>query len=67
MGLGSGSWDKQILTAEVGGPARLGDRDIGYYLYSEFENSGSYYRNSGVRQTLLQASFDANASERLQP
>ena len=65
VGLGSGSWDKRILTAEVGGPARLGDRDIGYYLYSEFENSGSYYRNSGVRQTLLQASFDANAGDRL--
>ena len=65
VGLGSGSWDKRILTAEVGGPARLGDRDFGYYLYSEFEKSGSYYRNSGVRQSLLQASFDANASERL--
>ena len=65
VGLASGSWDKRILTAEVGGPAALGNRDIGYYLYSEFENSGSYYRNSGVRQTLLQASFDANAGERL--
>ena len=65
VGLGAGTWDKQILTAELGGPARLGDRDFGYYLYSEFENSGSYYRNSGVEQTLLQASFDANVSERL--
>ncbi len=65
VSLGTGSWDKRILTAEVGGPGRLGDRDFGYYLYSEFENSGSYYRNSGVRQSLLQASFDANASERL--
>ena len=65
VGLASGSWDKRILTAEVGGPAALGNRDIGYYLYTEFENSGSYYRNSGVRQTLLQASLHANAGERL--
>ena len=65
VGLGAGTWDKRIVTAEIGGPASLGDRDFGYYLYSEFENSGSYYRNSGVKQTLLQASFDANVSERL--
>ena len=65
VSLGTGSWDKRILTAEVGGPARLGDRDFGYYLYSEFEDSGSYYRNSSLDQTLLQASFDADAGERL--
>ena len=66
VGLGSGSWNKRILTAEVGGPGRLGSQDFGYYLYSEFENSGSYYRNSGVDQTLLQASFDTDLNDRLQ-
>ena len=65
VNLASGSWDKQILTAEVGGPGRLGDQDFGYYLYSEFENSGSYYRNSGIEQTILQASFDTDINERL--
>ena len=65
VSLGTGSWDKRILAAEVGGPARLGDRSFGYYLYSELENSGSYYRNSDTDQTLLQASFDADAGERL--
>ena len=65
VSLGAGTWDKQILTAEVGGPARLGDREFGYYLYSEFEDSGSYYRNSGIDQTLLQASFDADVNERV--
>ena len=65
VSLGTGSWDKRILAAEVGGPARLGDRGFGYYLYSEFEDSGSYYRNSSLDQTLLQASFDADAGERL--
>ena len=65
VSLGAGTWDKQILSAEVGGPARLGDREFGYYLYSEFEDSGSYYRNSGIDQTLLQASFDADVNERV--
>ena len=66
VNVGSGSWDKQIVTAEFGGPGRLGDQDFGYYLYSEFENSGSYYRNSGIDQSILQASFDADVNERVQ-
>ena len=64
VSLGTGSWEKRILTAEVGGPARVGDRAFGYYLYSELEDSGSYYRNSSLDQTLLQASFDADAGDR---
>ena len=54
--LGAGSWNKRTLSAEVGGPARLGDRKFGYYLYAEREDSGSYYRDSaGLDQTLVQA------------
>ena len=60
-----GSWDKRVLTAEVGGPAHLGNQDAGYYIYTEFEDSDSYYRNSGTEQLLLQASFDADISDRL--
>ena len=54
------------LSAVLGGPGRLGGQDFGYYLYSEFEDSGSYYRESGVEQTMLQASFDADLTDRLQ-
>ncbi len=62
--LGAGSWDKRTLSAEVGGPARLGGREFGYYLYAEREDSGSYYRDSaGLDQTLVQASFDVDASD----
>ena len=66
VGLGLGSWDKRIVTAEFGGPGRLGGQDFGYYLYAEVEDSGSYYRNSGVEQTLVQASFDSDLNDRLQ-
>jgi len=60
-----GKWGKSILTAEVGGPASLGGRDFGYYLYGEVEDSGSYYDNSSVDQTLVQASFDMDLNSNL--
>ena len=60
----TGSWDKSILTAEVGGPAELGGKPMGFYLYGELENSGSFYTNApGVEQTLIQASFDVDLSD----
>jgi iron complex outermembrane receptor protein len=61
----TGSWDKSVVTAEVGGPGKLGGQEFGYYLYAELENSGSYYDNSGTDQTLIQASFDTDISDRL--
>ena len=64
--LGAGSWNKRTLSAQVGGPGRLGGRALGYYLYAESEDSGSYYRDSaGLDQTLVQASFDVDASDRV--
>jgi len=60
-----GSWDKSILTAEVGGPAQFGDQDLGYYFYAELENSGSYYDNTSTDQTLVQASFDMDLNSQL--
>ena len=64
--LGAGSWNKRTLSAEAGGPARLGSREFGYFLYAEREDSGSYYRDSaGLEQTLLQASFDVDAGDRV--
>ena len=64
--LGAGSWNKRTLSAEAGGPARLGGREFGYFVYAEREDSGSYYRDSaGLEQTLLQVSFDVDAGSRL--
>lgn len=65
MSLVAGTWDKLIFTAEVGGSTQLKREDFGYYLYAEIEDSGSYYRNNGVEQTLLQASFDTDLSENI--
>ena len=61
----TGSWDKNVLTAEVGGPGRLAGKELGYYIYAEQENSDSYYRNSETDQTVLQAAFDMDLTENL--
>lgn len=63
ISLTRGSWDKNVLSAEVGGPGKIGDKDLGYYIYAETENSGSYYDNSGTDQNILQASFDLDISD----
>jgi len=54
----TGSWDKNVLKAEVRGPAKIGDTEFGYSLYAEIEDSGSYYNNMSTNQTILQAAFD---------
>lgn len=60
-----GSWDKSVMTAEIGGPGTIGGKEMGFYLYGEVENSGSYYENSGTDQTILQASFNIDISDSL--
>lgn len=57
-----GSWSKNDLSANIRGPLQLGSQAIGYSLYAEVEDSGSYYRNMSTKQTILQASFDTDVS-----
>ncbi|MDT0596163.1 TonB-dependent siderophore receptor [Glaciecola petra] len=61
----TGTWDKSVMTAELGGPGTIAGKEMGFYLYGEVENSGSYYENSGVDQTVLQASFNVDISPNL--
>ncbi len=58
-----GSWDKSIVTAEVGGPGEIGGQEFGYYIYGEVENSGSYYNNTDTDNNLLQVSIDMDLSD----
>jgi iron complex outermembrane receptor protein len=57
-----GSWQRNVVTAEVGGP--ISDR-MGYYLYGEYEDSDSFYDNTDTEQTIIQASFDVDLTEKL--
>jgi iron complex outermembrane receptor protein len=65
LGVTGGSWGKKVIHGEVGGPSELMGKDLGYYLYGEFENSGSYYQNSDTNQSIFQASFDLAISDTL--
>lgn len=58
----TGTWNKNVFTAEVGGP--IADK-VGYYLYGEYEDSDSYYDNTATEQTILQASFDMDVNDNL--
>ncbi|MEM0911372.1 MAG: TonB-dependent receptor plug domain-containing protein [Pseudomonadota bacterium] len=60
-----GTWDKSVITAEVGGPAEVAGKSMGYYLYGEVENSGSFYDDTATDQTILQASFDVDINDNL--
>ena len=64
VGIDLGSWDKRIASAEFGGADPFGGRHLGYYFFAEVEDSGSYYRDTDARQTLLQASFDTDLADR---
>ncbi|MHA7815703.1 MAG: TonB-dependent siderophore receptor [Pseudohaliea sp.] len=58
----TGKWDRQVLAGDLGGP--IGD-NAGYYLYGEYEDSDSFYDNTATEQTILQAAFDVDLTERL--
>ena len=63
--LTGGSWGKKDGSATISGPVNLGSQAIGYSLYGEYENSGSYYRNMHTKNLVLQASFDADIAPNL--
>ncbi len=56
----SGSWARNVLSAQVRGPGKIGGQEFGYSLFGQVEDSGSYYRNMSTRQTILQAAFDTD-------
>ena len=53
VGVTRGSFDKNVIHGEVGGPGDVAGKKFGYYLYAEGESSGSYYDNSGTDQKHL--------------
>lgn len=61
----TGSWNENVITAEVGGPASVSGKDMGYYVYAELEDSDSYYENTGTEQTVLQAALNIDISDNL--
>lgn len=63
LGVIRGSWDKDIIRGEVGGPGQAFGKTFGYYLYAETEDSGSYYQNTSTDQSIYQASFNMDLTD----
>ncbi|NKF24229.1 TonB-dependent receptor [Solimonas sp. C16B3] len=64
FGVVRGSWDNNTLHGEVGGPGKVFGQAFGYYLYAEAQNAGSYYDNTSTNQSIYQASFDADLTDK---
>lgn len=61
----TGSWERALLEATILGPITMGETEIGYSLYVGVEDSGSYYRNMGTDQTVVQAAFETDLTDGL--
>ena len=64
VGVTRGSYAKNVIHGEVGGPGEVLGKKFGYYLYAEGESSGSYYENTSTDQNIFQAAFDAELAEK---
>jgi iron complex outermembrane receptor protein len=60
-----GSWDKRIVSAEVGGPGEILGKRAGYYGYLMMEKSDSYYENGFQDQFIVQTTFDIDLTPSL--
>ena len=59
-----GSFKKAVMSAEAGGPGGIGGKEFGYYIYGEVEDSDSYYDNTEVQTSLLQATFNMDLDDK---
>ncbi len=64
VGVTRGSYAKNVIHGEVGGPGDVLGQKFGYYLYAEGESSGSYYENTNTDQNIYQAALDAQLTEK---
>ena len=60
FGLELGSWQRRLGMLEIGGPGIFRNKEFGYTLFAELEDSGSYYANTTRTQGIVQASFNVD-------
>lgn len=53
-----GSYDKRIVSSDLGVPLSLGGREGGLYAYAELEDSRSYYKGIEPERALIQVTFE---------
>ncbi len=60
--LTAGTYDVKLAEVELGGPLGESGRG-GYYLYGQWEDSGSFYRRVDYTNELVQAAFNFDLSD----
>lgn len=58
-----GSYDKNVATAEVGGPAKIFGLTGGFHVYYYWENSDSFYANNFDRHNMLQSTLSLDLTD----
>jgi iron complex outermembrane recepter protein len=58
-----GSYNKQVVSGDLGVPFELGGRPGGLYAYGEFEDSRSFYRGITPERALVQLSFEQDLGD----
>lgn len=58
LSLTHGSYDKRIISSDLGVPLTLGGREGGLYAYAELEDSRSYYKGIEPERALIQVTFE---------
>ncbi|WP_297512569.1 TonB-dependent siderophore receptor [uncultured Caulobacter sp.] len=58
-----GSYNKKLVTGQVGAPVRLGPVEGGFYVYGEAEDSHSFYKGIYPRHQTLEVSSDLDLGD----
>jgi iron complex outermembrane receptor protein len=58
-----GTYDKKVGSFEIGVPFQVGDVKTGMYLYTQIEDSQSYYDNVYNKNEMIQIAFDTDLTD----
>lgn len=58
-----GSYSQKIFSADFGMPFQIGDKEAGFHIFAEVEDSGSFFDEYEPSSDLVQIAFDVNLSD----
>mgnify|MGYP001163890785 FL=1 len=65
LNLKLGEWDRYSMGVEFGGPLNFYDRQGGFFLFADLENSDSYFDHDLTRQNIFQGTLNLEISKSL--
>jgi iron complex outermembrane recepter protein len=58
-------WGKKVGTAELGGPLKILNRKAGFYVYSQWERSKTFYIGQEIKDATIQATLTVDLTDSL--